>query len=240
MYKYFLLIFLSFLINCASAKKVEDIKEEAKDISKDTSKQAETAAKEAKDSLADRANAEIDKAKDVVKTEIDSVASKKYLNEVYAEEKSLKKLKDPKEIEKIKSIFSDANRLYKIKKNQESASKYEEGLELGTDPEAYYRYGNALSNLNRYEDAITAYNISLKMGYEKDYHVIYNKGCMYSKLKNQELAFEQIFLSVEKGYKGISYMAEDPDLEYLRSLPEWKSKYKEIRKKAKEKEEVNQ
>ena len=237
MYKYFLFIILSFLIGCASANKVEDIK----DAANETSKQAESTAKDVKDvkeALADRANAEIDKAKDSVKAEVDSLASKKYLNEVYAGEKSIKKLKDPKEIEKIRAIFAEANKLYKLKKNQESVSKYEEGLELGTDPEAYYRYGNGLSNLNRYEDAMSAYNLSLKLGYEKDYYVIYNKACMYSRLKNSDLAFEHILTSVEKGYKGISYMSEDPDLEYLRSLPEWKAKYKEIKKKAREKEET--
>ncbi len=234
MYKYLLSIILSILISCASAAKVEEIKEEAKDVAKQT----ETSAKDAKDILADRANAEFDKAKDVAKTEVDSLASKKYLNEIYAEEKSLKKFKDPKEIEKVKSIFAEANKLYKIKKNSESVSKYEEGFEQGTDPEAYYRYGNALSNMNRYEDAMLAYNLSLKLGYEKDYHVIYNKACMYSRLKNVDLAFENILLSIEKGYKGVSYMSEDPDLEFLRSQPDWKAKYKEIRKKAREKEEL--
>jgi hypothetical protein len=42
-----------------------------------------------------------------------------------------------------------------------------------------------------------------------------------------------ILLAVDKGYTAVPYMEKDPDLEYVRSLPEWKAKYKEIKKHAK-------
>jgi hypothetical protein len=37
--------------------------------------------------------------------------------------------------------------LLKLKKNEEAIVKFEEAFEFATDPEAYYRYGNALSNV---------------------------------------------------------------------------------------------
>jgi tetratricopeptide (TPR) repeat protein len=179
----------------------------------------------------------IDSSKEIAK---DSNPSSKFLNPSYAEEKSIKKLSDPKEINKAKSLLKEGLTLYKIKKNQEALSKFEESLEIAADTETYYRYGDALSNTDRLEEAIKAYDISLALGHPKEHLVIYNKACIYSKQKKENDAYETIFLAIDKGYgqKGVEHMSIDPDLEYLRSLPDWKSKYKEIKKRLKQKEEL--
>ncbi len=215
------IIVLLFLFQCANQVKETPNEDTMKDSAKEAVKDA------TKEVVA------------VVKDVAEKKKEERLLNLAYAEEKSIKKQKDPKEIAKAKTIFTEANTLYKIKKNDEAALKYEEGLEIATDAEAYYRYGNVLSNINKLEESIKAYDISITMGFEKDYHALYNKACALSRLKKAEETYENIFLSIEKGYKAVTYMAEDPDLEYVRSLPDWKAKYKEIKKRAKEKEEVN-
>lgn len=163
----------------------------------------------------------------------------KYLSQTYAAEKLIKNQTDTGSIAKAKALIHEANTLLKLKKNEDAIVKYEEAFEIGTDPEAYYRYGSALSNIEKLEDSIQAYDIAIELGYEKDYYALYNKACSYSLLKKSEESFNYIILSVDKGYKAIHYMQEDPDLEYVRSLPEWKVKYKEIKKHAKEREEFD-
>lgn len=165
-------------------------------------------------------------------------AKPNFLNQDYAKEKLLKNQTDAKIIGKAKALIHEANTLSKLNKNEEAISKFEEAFEYATDPEAYYRYGNTLSNMQKLEESIQAYNIALELGYEKDYYALYNKACSYSMLKNAEESFKYILLAVDKGYKAIPYMQEDPDLEYVRSLPEWKSKYKEIKKRFKERDEL--
>ncbi len=162
----------------------------------------------------------------------------KYLNSGYATGKLNKNQTDKTTIAKAKALVDEAKVLLKLKKNEESIAKFEESFEFATDPEAYYRYGTALSNVMKLEESIQAYDISIELGYEKEYYAIYNKGCSYSILKNPEEAFKYILLAVDKGYTAIPYMEKDPDLEYVRSLPEWKSKYKEIKKHGKQREEA--
>lgn len=162
----------------------------------------------------------------------------KFLNLAYATSKNIKDLSDKSIASKTKALLNEAYVLLKLKKNEESIAKFEEAFEIGTDAEAYYKYGNALSNTMKLEESIKAYDIALELGYEKEYNAIYNKGCSYSLLKNEEEAFKNILLAVDRGYTAIPYMEKDPDLSYIRSLPEWKSKYKEIKKHAKEREEV--
>jgi tetratricopeptide (TPR) repeat protein len=174
----------------------------------------------------------------------DSVATKKedprekYLNISFATSKLNKNLSDKTAIAKGKALTEEAKVLLKLKKNEEAIVKFEEAFEFATDPDAYYRYGNALSNVMKLEESIKAYDIAIDLGYDKEYYAIYNKGCSYSLLKNGEESFKYILLAVDKGYTAIPYMEKDPDLEYVRSLPEWKAKYKEIKKHAKEREEV--
>jgi len=162
----------------------------------------------------------------------------KFLDLAYATSKNIKDLSDKSIASKTKALLNEAYVLLKLKKNEESIAKFEEAFEIGTDGEAYYKYGNALSNTMKLEESIKAYDIALELGYEKEYNAIYNKGCSYSLLKNEEEAFKNILLAVDRGYTAIPYMEKDPDLSYIRSLPEWKSKYKEIKKHAKEREEV--
>lgn len=161
----------------------------------------------------------------------------KYLSQTYAKEKFIKNQTDSNSITKAKALINEANTFFKLKKNEEAILKYEESFEFATDPEAYYRYGSALSNVQKLEESIQAYDLALELGYEKEYNALYNKGCSYSLLKKPEESFKNILLAVDKGYKAIPYMQEDLDLRYIRSLPEWKKKYKEIKKHAKEREE---
>jgi tetratricopeptide (TPR) repeat protein len=162
----------------------------------------------------------------------------KYLSLSYATGKLSKDQVDKNAIAKAKALVNEANVLLKLKKNEEAIAKFEEAFEYATSADAYYRYGNALSNVLKLEESIKAYDISIELGYDKEYYAIYNKGCSYSILKNAEESFKYILLAVDKGYTAIPYMEKDPDLEYVRSLPEWKAKYKEIKKHAKEREEV--
>ncbi|MBK8395368.1 MAG: hypothetical protein IPL26_09020 [Leptospiraceae bacterium] len=162
----------------------------------------------------------------------------RYLDIDFAKERLLKDQTDAEKVGKAKALIHEANTLSKLKKNDDAILKFEEAFGYGTDGEAYYRYGNTLSNIQKLEESIQAYDIALELGYEKPYYALYNKACSFSMLKNAEESFKYILIAVDKGYKAIPYMQEDPDLEYIRSLPEWKSKYKEIKKRFKERDEL--
>ena len=100
------------------------------------------------------------------------------------------------------------------------------------------RFFTILSSAKRFHDAIKAYEISLKLDYKRPELVLYNIACSYSLLSDEANTYKYLEKAIQKGYKAFEYMEKDPDLEYVRSLPEWKVKYKEIKKHAKEREDV--
>jgi tetratricopeptide (TPR) repeat protein len=122
--------------------------------------------------------------------------------------------------------------LYKVKKNAEALAVFEKAFDTFADADAYYYYGNVLSNVNDIEGSVTAYEIAVKLGTFQDTVqknlTYYNMACSLSRLKKDKEAFESLDKAVTFGYAAFGYMAKDSDLAYLRSLPEWKPFYAKI------------
>ncbi len=86
--------------------------------------------------------------------------------------------------------YNDRGTIYLVKKNFEKAlSDFNKVLEKGTDypSVAYFNKGEALSELNKFEEAIKCYNIVIAAD-RKDARAYYKKGKVFSKIGNLDSA----------------------------------------------------
>ncbi len=127
-------------------------------------------------------------------------------------------------------------RFYKAKKYLEAIQEYEEAIEFYPLTELYYHYGNSLANLNRLEDSILAYQISLSISdwqYRDELNrpelVMYNLACSYSRLNQLDEAYSYLAKAVDRGYNAFAYVEKDPDMENPRKHPDWKAKIQKWR-----------
>jgi len=125
-------------------------------------------------------------------------------------------------------LESEALKLYKTGKYAEAIKAYEMAFEQYTTGQMYYNYGNSLSNLNRLEDAIKAYSIAISLSFDHPELALYNSACAYSRLRNAESAYTLLGQAIDSGYDAFKYVESDPDMEFLRSQPDWRDKIKEM------------
>lgn len=121
-------------------------------------------------------------------------------------------------------LRKEAHALYKKKNDAEAVLKYEEAISHWANGKIYYNYGNSLSNVSRLEDSIKAYEIALQLGYEKPEMALYNTACAYSRLKTVAPAYDFLAKAIHRGYNAFKFIEKDPDMEFLRSQPDWKER----------------
>ncbi len=121
-----------------------------------------------------------------------------------------------------KELTDVGYQFYKLKEDKKAVEKYEEALSHYATDRLYYHYGNSLSNIERLEDAIKAYKISLYLGNSNKGRVYYNIACAYSRLKDEEKSLENLETAIINGYNNFNYIKIDNDLAFLRSQKEWK------------------
>jgi len=120
-----------------------------------------------------------------------------------------------------KGLTDVGYQFYKLKEDKKALEKYEEALSHYVTDRLYYHYGNSLSNIERLNDAIKAYKISLYLGNKDKGRVYYNIACAYSRLKDEEKALENLDNAIINGYNNFNYLKIDKDLFFLRSQKEW-------------------
>jgi tetratricopeptide (TPR) repeat protein len=137
---------------------------------------------------------------------------------------------------KAKSRMQKGIVLYRMKKDSDAIREYEEAIDLYPLSELYYHYGNSLANLNRLEDSIHAYKISLSISnwdFNDDYSrpelIFYNLACSHSRLNQLDEAYTYLAQAVDRGYNAFAYIEKDPDMENLRKQPDWKEKIQKWR-----------
>jgi len=121
-----------------------------------------------------------------------------------------------------KGLTDVGYQFYKLKEDKKAVKKYEEALSHYATDRLYYHYGNSLSNIERLNDAIKAYKISLYLGNKNKGRVYYNIACAYSRLKDEERSLENLDNAIINGYNNFNYINIDKDLIFLRSQKSWK------------------
>jgi tetratricopeptide (TPR) repeat protein len=116
-----------------------------------------------------------------------------------------------------KSRLEKALALKKKKQFLESIQLFENAIDKYINAEVYYEYANVLSSAKRFQDAIKAYEISLKLEYKRPELVLYNIACSYSLLTDEENTYKYLEKAIQKGYKAFEYMEKDPDLKNVRN-----------------------
>lgn len=111
-------------------------------------------------------------------------------------------------------------------KDAQAIAAYENALRQFASGETYYNYGNSLANLNKLENAAQAYEIALKLKYERPELAFYNAACAYSRLGDIDKAVKYIAYAINRGYNAFEFMKTDPDLENLRKTPGWEDRVK--------------
>lgn len=127
--------------------------------------------------------------------------------------------------------------LYKVKQDLEAIKQYEAAIDSYPTGEIYYNYGNSLANLNRLEDSIQAYEISLRLKTKRPELVAYNIACSYSRLGKVYEAYSHLADSIDLGYNAFAHIETDPDMKNLRQEPDWKEKINSLILSSKYKEE---
>ncbi len=123
-------------------------------------------------------------------------------------------------------------KLYKAKKDADAIKKFEAAIDALPNGEIYYNYANSLSNVKRYEDAIKAYEISLKLDPPRPELALYNIACAYSLMNKPDNAYKHLASAVERGYNAFEFIKKDSDMANLRKQPDWETKLKSIKAKA--------
>ncbi len=127
-----------------------------------------------------------------------------------------------------KTLIEKAIVLKKKKQFIESIQLLENAIDKEIDAVVYYEYANTLSSARRFQDAIKAYQISLKLEYKRPELVLYNIACAYSLLNDEENTYKYLEKAIQKGYKAFEYMEKDPDLSNVRETDRWRWKKKII------------
>jgi hypothetical protein len=122
------------------------------------------------------------------------------------------------------ALSKEGYALYKAKNDTEAVVKYEAAISRWASADTYYKYGNSLSNIDRLEDSIKAYEIALQLGYAKPEMALYNTACSYSRLENVEPAYDFLAKAIHRGYNAFKFIEKDPDMKFLRSQPDWKKR----------------
>lgn len=81
---------------------------------------------------------------------------------------------------------------------------------------AYYELGNVYMEQKNYQQALDAYTMAEKLGYEPFSKVLFNVACVHSRLKNYPMAADYLQYAIQSGYSNIDNIEKDDDLKNLR------------------------
>ncbi len=131
-------------------------------------------------------------------------------------------------IKESDAFFQKGISSYKSQQDFEAIGNYESAIKSYPTAEIYYHYGNSFANLNRLEESIKAYKISLLLKPKRPDFVSYNIACSYSRLGKIEEAYSHLANSIDLGYNTFYHIEKDPGMENLREQPDWKEKINEL------------
>ena len=115
-----------------------------------------------------------------------------------------------------KTFAAKALALHKKKNFIQAEIEWKNALKLYADGEMYYRFGDTLFNLSRFEDAVKSYKNAIELNHPEKKYVYYNMACAYSKMKDKNNGLEYLRLAIQNGYNAYDNIKGDSDLAYLR------------------------
>ena len=128
----------------------------------------------------------------------------------------------------IKNLQTAATKAWEAQKWSEAVPAYRALLEQTPDDgRAWHHLGYALHALGRLEEALGVHKKASE--FEGVGHIAaYNVACVYALKDKKDLAFEWIEKAVKKGFRGVDYLKEDPDLDSIRSDPRFEAIVKKV------------
>jgi tetratricopeptide (TPR) repeat protein len=96
------------------------------------------------------------------------------------------------------------------------------------DGEDWYQRGYDFYHADRYPEAAAAFQKAAQMGYRAD-AALYNAACSYSLNDDHDNAMKYLALAIEAGWDDMDHIAEDSDLDPVRSDPRFAQVVKDAR-----------
>lgn len=130
----------------------------------------------------------------------------------------------------ISDAYANRAFIYELQgKKEQAQSDYKKVIELEDIPDKYDNIPFALQAFGDTVKAIAAMDTIIARD-STDEDRYYNAACLYSRMKNKDMALKYLEKSLELGYKGfINILDKDLDMDFLRETPEYKAlinKYK--------------
>jgi tetratricopeptide (TPR) repeat protein len=124
---------------------------------------------------------------------------------------------NPEANPKSNKLFLNALDEFKNKKNLQAASEgFKASIEEYPNSKSFYELGNVYMEMKNYQDALDAYSLAEKLGYEPFSKVMFNVACAYSQLKNFPMSADYLQFAIQAGYVNIDNIEKDEDLANLR------------------------
>lgn len=116
--------------------------------------------------------------------------------------------------------ISGTDRKTALEKLEQAVKMYDQ------DGDLMYSYAQTLLNQERYEDALKAYDRAEKLGaFNPKFkaNIQYDRACAYAKLGRIEPAYEALNKAVDLGFRDLTHLRTDADLNALHSDKRWEN-----------------
>ncbi|MCH2224965.1 MAG: hypothetical protein MK066_09375 [Crocinitomicaceae bacterium] len=124
---------------------------------------------------------------------------------------------EEKEIDEANQLYMHGLDSFKNKKDLDSAVQYLEASILKEPTaKAYYDLGNVYMSKEEYDIALKAYDLAEQLEFQPFSKILYNKACIYSLKKEEELAGHYLEYALQGGYSNLEHIGKDEDLKNLR------------------------
>lgn len=110
----------------------------------------------------------------------------------------------------------------RLGKSELAAADYRKAIEIADKTKDYDYIFFAYQGLGQDDKAIACLDSVIAKD-TTDADNYYNAACLYSRMKSKAKALEYLEKSLEHGYTSFAHMDNDPDLNYLRSMEEFKT-----------------
>ncbi len=124
---------------------------------------------------------------------------------------------EKKFIKESNEFFLKGVDAYRNQKELDSAEIYfVQSIKKEPSAKAYFELGNVAMDDKNFEKALQAYDMAEQLDYKPFSKILYNKSCIYSLQKKNELAGQYLEYAIQAGYNNIDHLQKDADLANLR------------------------